>query len=136
MMIRVGRFGVRESTSNRLSGILLILLGLGLAAYAMPSGLDAASDLSAQQEPAAHGSPEAVVATVLVQPPAPASVSPPPPSSPRVSTPVLVPAHATSQREPSPPPHTIPTDSHALTRELQKELRRVGCYGGVSDGAW
>ena len=30
----------------------------------------------------------------------------------------------------------IPRDRDALARELQKELRRVGCYEGELNGAW
>ena len=31
---------------------------------------------------------------------------------------------------------SIPKDRDSLARELQKELRRVGCYEGELNGAW
>jgi hypothetical protein len=35
-----------------------------------------------------------------------------------------------------PRPAAVPRDRDALARELQKELRRVGCYDGELNGAW
>jgi hypothetical protein len=37
----------------------------------------------------------------------------------------------------SPPPNVpIPRDMASLTREIQRELKRVGCYDGEENGRW
>jgi hypothetical protein len=57
---------------------------------------------------------------------------------PAFSAPVVV----TVAQRPSEPPTqvpqrvVVPKDRDTLTRELQKELRRVGCYEGELNGAW
>jgi hypothetical protein len=57
---------------------------------------------------------------------------------PAFSTPVVV----TIAQRPSEPPAApsraapIPRDRDTLARELQKELRRVGCYEGELNGVW
>src|SRR5581483_3714571 len=54
--------------------------------------------------------------------------------TPALSTPLVV-TLAPRMSEPPAPRITIPK-GEALTRELQKELRRVGCYDGEINGAW
>jgi peptidoglycan hydrolase-like protein with peptidoglycan-binding domain len=57
---------------------------------------------------------------------------------PAFSTPVVVTIpHRPSERAAAPSrTSAIPGDRDTLTRELQKELRRVGCYEGELNGAW
>jgi hypothetical protein len=136
-MARSGRFGVRERASPRASGVVLILAGLAVAAYAMPWTGDVdpaaaapitdnigqtATDvrLTNHASPADRvtrgrpsdlaGAPAPVVVTIASRPSEPAALRP------RTAA--------------------IPRDREALARELQKELRRVGCYEGELHGAW
>ncbi len=51
----------------------------------------------------------------------------------RTDPPAVIPAVSL----PSPPTATdVPTDKAALTRALQRELKRVGCYSGDINGVW
>jgi hypothetical protein len=34
------------------------------------------------------------------------------------------------------PPVPVPRDTEALIREIQRQLKRVGCYDGALDGKW
>ena len=149
-MARAGWFGVRASYSNKGSGIALVLTGLGLAAYAMPSGVDPEARSSVRQAEIAQ-----VVEVRAVRPapaiPAPAtyhaaSRAADPAAAPQVATAsAALPAasrtaadgeaHAAPAPRPR-EPRAIPADSHGLTLELQKELRRVGCYDGSANGVW
>lgn len=52
------------------------------------------------------------------------------------ATVVTVPQRATEATEPRVSAANLPGDRYTLTRELQRELRRVGCYDGNIDGAW
>jgi peptidoglycan hydrolase-like protein with peptidoglycan-binding domain len=47
-------------------------------------------------------------------------------------------APSAAPKQPAPPAsrRIDPDDKAALTRELQRELRRVGCYGGEINGVW
>jgi hypothetical protein len=57
---------------------------------------------------------------------------------------VIVPHHTTESETPptaSPPTAHVPSvpvrrDMASLTREIQRELKRVGCYDGEIDGRW
>jgi hypothetical protein len=107
---------------SRSSGVFLILVGMAVAAYGMPSigesgtsepsdqafvsGTDTAPRLLARKAEAIV--PPPVVVTVVQRP------DETPPSAPLV----------------------IPTDRDTLVRQLQRELRRVGCYDGDLNGAW
>jgi hypothetical protein len=92
---------------------MVILAGAGLAAALLSVYMLAAR----QAEPAQ----EAVVVTLpqRVQPPAPQPAARPPPERPQPSI--------------GPGPMSDPA---ALTRTLQRELKRVGCYEGDVSGVW
>ena len=49
-----------------------------------------------------------------------------------LETPVV----SVSRREELPAPIVIPREQHVLARELQRELKRVGCYKGPLNGTW
>src|SRR5581483_2982711 len=140
---------------SKASGLVLILSGLAVAAYVIPP--DDATDAAApgQRTDIAKGSPvQQQVAsperTIVAPQPRPAFR--PVPSAaqgraaetapaaaaaqgtPALSTPLVV-TLAPRMSEPPAPRITIPK-GEALTRELQKELRRVGCYDGEINGAW
>jgi len=46
------------------------------------------------------------------------------------------PVVSVSRREELPAPIVIPRERHVLARELQRELKRVGCYKGPLNGTW
>jgi hypothetical protein len=50
--------------------------------------------------------------------------------------PLEVPVVGASRREELPAPMVIPGQRRLLARELQKELKRVGCYKGPLNGTW
>jgi peptidoglycan hydrolase-like protein with peptidoglycan-binding domain len=120
---------------------VLILSGLGLAAFAMSSELamratDAARQVAAADtargeakvvEPLAVPRPRPVLRTTA----APRSEAASPGQAPVVVT--LPPRSGDAA-----PARTavIPRDRDSLARELQKELRRVGCYEGELNGVW
>jgi hypothetical protein len=139
---------------SRASGLVLILGGLAVAAYVVPPDDAGEAEAPGQRTDVAKSAPipqqvasaERTVVVVRPGPPAhtPASVAqsaPPAPVADRASArsaPVVV-TIAPRTDEPSWPPRqrvVIPKGAEALTRELQKELRRVGCYDGEINGAW
>ena len=146
---------------SKASGILLIVVGVGVAAYAMPSHNGDDDQQPVQQisvvktvppdapTSAAAISPK-VTSSDVVPPipkpavrPAKAAPESPEPKSPGVSS-AKTTIVATSPRiyeRPAPSESrgasgVIPGDRAGLTRELQRELRRVGCYDGEVNGTW
>jgi hypothetical protein len=95
---------------NNVSGHLAILAGAGVAAalLALATYVGRRMETSSAQAP--------VVVTV----PARATAAPPPQAAPRQA----------------PPATASPRDPAALARQLQSELRRVGCYDGEVSGVW
>jgi hypothetical protein len=139
-----------------LGGVVLVLAGLGIAAYTVP--------LSGNDEPGAAGPPEppaqggaqwqATVAAVDPEdqataaadkqaavkpaPPAPAKAAQPPPR-PRTSPSPPTELVATPRRIPLSQPVSASgplLDRVGLAREIQRHLRRVGCYSGEVTGVW
>src|SRR6185503_18443121 len=121
-------------------GVIMILAGMGMASSLLAIGSDA------EQVPGKPGSadnPSIVAAAQAKQaperasPPTAAALQPapkraaPPPAT--FSAPVVV--TLPYRAEPVPPPAQqkvarMPRDRASLARDLQLELRRVGCYGG------
>jgi hypothetical protein len=149
---------------GKLSGTVLILAGVSLAAYT----------LSAQQEAGTTRATRTAETTAPATPPAAPAASAPtaapaPPASPAIPTP---PPRAESPPVASPPaapPRSVapqklraggpvavrvteaplrmpvgetaataspPLDRPALTREIQRQLKRIGCYQGEASGVW
>jgi len=114
--------------------------GLAMAAYALPSSLETAEPEPATQTSIAktpNANERASVAVVGPQP-QPAFRPSTPATVPSFSAPVVV-TIAPRSSEPGAAPQrlaSIPKDRDSLARELQKELRRVGCYEGELNGAW
>jgi hypothetical protein len=145
---------------SKASGILLIAVGVGVAAYAMPShnepgGQQATQELSVPRTAPADVVSIATATTVTTQRALPEVVPPDPKPANKPAkdaAPVeqknaaTVPAKPTvvataprTYERPAPvdvKPAIIPGDRVSLTRELQRELRRVGCYEGAIDGNW
>jgi hypothetical protein len=144
---------------SKASGILLIAIGVGLAAYAMPSH-DEPGDQQPTQElstpkAALTDVPRIATATTVTTQKALPEVLPPDPkpaSKPAKDAAPIEQKNATSPAKPTvvtakprtyerpapvdPKSAIIPGDRVGLTRELQRELRRVGCFEGAIDGTW
>jgi hypothetical protein len=125
---------------SKASGVVLIVAGLAAAAYVLPSGdlteADFARVTDIAKAPAADGS------TRIIIPPEPKPAVRPQQAAaepvPSFSAPVVVTiAQRPSDAGPAPQKAApMPRDRDAIGRELQKELRRVGCYDGELNGAW
>jgi hypothetical protein len=144
---------------SRLSGVALVLAGLSVAAYTLPLAHDPtlvaadppqppaqgaarpdAAVVAQAQEPSggsrspAGGQPQAVVKAAppsvqAVQPPPPAKVVPLPSAALAVPPPRMPVSQATAASGPL-------LDHAGLTREIQRHLKRVGCYAGDVSGVW
>ncbi len=139
---------------GKASGVLLVLAGLGVAAYvALPiskppvSGNDdfdfrLTQPALSKAEPTADRSSRAPVSSAPAglpfTPAAPATEG----SQTSLSAPAVVtvsPSNRPNLRlavAPAPKAGALATDRTQLARELQKELRRVGCYDGEIHGTW
>jgi hypothetical protein len=136
-----------ELVMSKAGGVVLILTGLGVGAYGLyaeDEGSRATYAPATITSSANMGDASKVAAPELVVPvpkpayrPLPVAARPAEPvvalNAPVVVT--LVPRGG----EPLPQPargSPIPKDRDTLARELQKELRRVGCYDGELNGVW
>ena len=131
---------------SKAGGLVLIASGLAVAAYAMTSdndasGPNAAGQITVAKSTSVNERPGLDVTVPKPQPvfrpSAPASARAAEPA-PGFSAPVVVnvaprPSEVLAAQ---PRATAIPRDRDALARELQKELRRVGCYEGELNGAW
>jgi hypothetical protein len=123
---------------SKVSGFTLIAGGLAIALYGLASGIETSDGAPAVQAGIVKTSGDdmradrAVAVGSRLSTPAAAS-------GPAFSAPVVVtiaprtsePSGALSQKA-----VFVPKDRDSLARELQKELRRVGCYEGELNGAW
>jgi len=134
---------------SKAGGVLLAAVGLGLVAYAaIPQGKPPVSgsddfDITLTQampgktEPTSKTAPATAAPATPVRPRAPEAR----PESPAASAPAVVslPNNRASVRLPvtaQPKLGMLATDRSQLARELQRELRRVGCYEGEINGGW
>jgi hypothetical protein len=153
---------------GKLSGAVLILAGVAVAAYALPArqqtGAQSAgpaprAEIKAIKATAtlATGNPpeaQAKAADAAADKPQP---QPPPAAPPPVAKdpePVPHPQPLTGKVIPPPGPLSVaeapprvpvdhskaaaaaPLDKDGLTREIQRQLKRAGCYGGAISGVW
>jgi hypothetical protein len=135
---------------SKASGFVLLVAGLSAAAYVvLPSGIDTGEPelpphfTDVAKIPPPSGASEVALAApepqAVAQATTPVAIAREPAPMPSFSAPVVV---TLGQRpsEPSlPSPHRAgpgPRDRDAIGRELQKELKRVGCYEGELNGAW
>jgi len=126
---------------SKAAGVVLILGGLGLAAFATSSEYAMrGSGASRQGEQANIDRMEAkVVEPVAVPRPQPVrrtATAPRTEAAPPGSAPVVVTLAPRSGDAAPSRAAAIPRDRDSLARELQKELRRVGCYEGELNGVW
>src|SRR5215467_8655569 len=118
---------------SKVAGCALILAGLGVGVFAI-----APSDIFVEQSQETNSPTTGpVVSGAMLTPElVPAARSPVAEAS-RVSSPfaTTVAPHIGKLRIPQ-ERLAIPKERDALARELQKELRRVGCYEGDINGTW
>src|SRR5215470_17150420 len=109
----------RGFAMSKVAGLFLILAGLGVGALAIAQSDDIG--------------PQVVASAAILKP----EVAPVASAASRLSSPVVATGtpHMGVSRTP-PERFAIPKGRDALTRELQKELRRVGCYEGEISGTW
>ena len=126
-------------------GVILVLAGMGVASSLLAVGSDAEQDPG---KPSLADNPSNVAARATQAPerPSPPATAAPQPAQRRAasapatfSAPVVV--TLPYRAEAAPPAAklkvgTMPRDRAALARDLQIELRRVGCYGGELNGVW
>ena len=119
---------------SKAAGVVLIVSGLGLAAFAItPEVAVRSSDAARLVEEAK------IVEPVAVPHPQPAlrtTAAPRLEAAPPGSAPVIVTLAPRSGDAVPLRMAAIPRDRDSLARELQKELRRVGCYEGELNGVW
>lgn len=141
---------------SKASGFVLLVAGLAAAAYVVvPSTSDPWTRDTSEPEQfpsfsnaakllPAIGASEVAVVTPEPRPnaqpaPTPVAAAPERTPVPSFSAPVVVTLAQRPSEPAAPIPHragTLPRDRDAIGRELQKELKRVGCYEGELNGAW
>ena len=142
---------------SKTAGVLFILAGMGVASSLLAIGSDAEHDprRSGNVEGRSADNPSIVATVQATQPterasprvaavPQPAQRRAAPPSAAArpaatFSAPVVV--TLPYRAEPAPPAAKqkvarMPRDRASMARDLQLELRRVGCYGGELNGVW
>jgi hypothetical protein len=137
-MPSAGWFRVHELACSKGSGLVLILSGLAIAAHGALSDFGSSWAPSAVRVNASITFLDAQPQGPAVGPRASAIISPRPGAGPPAvgSAPVVVTlARRSGDAVPS-RTAAIPRDRDSLARELQKELRRVGCYEGELNGVW
>ena len=139
---------------SKVSGLLLVASGIALATLGIKYGPAADSEVLAGQHQIAPSDPaprasapdrdvrpvEAAELQIIAPPTKPAARPTPRPAEavPARSDPVVI----TLPRRPSEPANDLSPktaaipDRASLARELQRELRRVGCYEGEINGSW
>ena len=122
---------------SRASGTVLIVAGFAGLAYVLPSGDLTDTDLQSVIVKSPVPAADAPARVVIVPPEPKPAIRPQQAAAepvPSFSAPVVV----TIVQRPSEPAKAapMPRDRDAIGRELQKELRRVGCYDGELNGAW
>lgn len=126
---------------SKVVGFVFVIAGVGLAASLLSKG----SEVEFASLDFVKGAPTDSLNVATVGPAEPAANARPAapvkverPARQNASAPVVV--TITHRSEPAPAaPHKaarVPPDRVSLTRELQQELRRVGCYQGEINGIW
>ena len=117
----------------RVVGYLLILAGVGLAGSLLLVGSDADPAASGSEVLGLRTGGAAHVAAPIPVTPITITISAAVAPQPSPATPVVVTLAKRSEPQAA---VRSGSDSAALARDLQGELRRVGCYGGQLNGVW
>jgi hypothetical protein len=115
---------------SKVTVFALIVAGLGIGVFAIAPSDNFGEHPEVAQSPTSDpGASGGMLRPEVLRSPAA--------EAPRVSSPVVITVapHIGKSRIPQ-ERFAIPKDRDALTRELQKELRRVGCYEGDISGTW
>jgi Putative peptidoglycan binding domain len=128
------RVAYRSSNVGKTGGVVLVLSGLVVGAYGLLGNNGTDEDFNQLGGDAKGLIPTAHGRLAASQAPALRAAS----SQVDFSAPVVVTLapHAKAATELHMQTLAIPKNRDALARELQKELRRVGCYQGELNGAW
>jgi hypothetical protein len=126
---------------SKAGGLVLILSGLAGAAYVMLQMDIGDQEPTSQRTEVAKTivSQERASSPIVAPEPRPAfrpAASRAAEAVPAFSAPVVVTIAQRPSEPPVPQRVVVPKDRDTLARELQKELRRVGCYEGELNGAW
>lgn len=129
---------------SKASGLVLILSGLGVAYYVTPWYLSGADPAVTEQAVAPSFKPTTTPPVRVAAAPDTPRQDAQPAFVPRPAAPGTVTLtqrvdeHAARPLPSVTPFRTtlIPNDPTSLARELQKELKRVGCYDGEVNGVW
>jgi len=120
---------------RKLSGTLLALAGVSAGPYALWSGQNTvALPPKISADPSVRA-PTSAPQTRAEADPAAAAALPPSAATASIPSKVLNVADA-APRVAYPPSSGLPLDRARLTREIQFQLKRVGCYHGTIDGVW
>jgi len=120
---------------RKLSGTLLALAGVSAGTYALWSGQNTvALPPKISADPSVRA-PTSAPQTRAEADPAAAAALPPSAATASIPSKVLNVADA-APRVAYPPSSGLPLDRARLTREIQFQLKRVGCYHGTIDGVW
>ena len=128
---------------GKASGVLLVTAGLGLAAYA---ALSANKPAAPSNDDFDFRLTQPLPSKPAPAPPSPRVAAPPAASADSGQSVASAPAVVTLSQHnrssvrlavgPQATPGGVATDRSQLARELQRELRRVGCYEGEINGGW
>jgi hypothetical protein len=110
---------------SKIAGFALVLAGLGVGIFGVAPSVEVAPQAATAQNP------KTLKSEVMPAPRTSAAVAP----RSLAAAVVIVAAPTIAPRIPQ-ERFAIPKDRDALTSELQKELRRVGCYQGEINGTW
>lgn len=129
----------------RAAGYLLILAGVGIASTLLPLGSDADPAIRVPDFLGRWANDGVSIVTIVaVETPAASAAVPaaaklqPVVTQTSPSAPIVVTLPPRSEPPPTAPHNVVGpgSDPAALARDLQRELRRVGCYGGDLNGVW
>lgn len=120
---------------RKLSGAVLVLAGVSVGTYALLSGENTVASPPRTSGEASVRAPTSAPQTPAEADPAAAAALPPSAATASIPSKVLNVADA-APRVAYPPSSGLPLDRARLTREIQLQLKRVGCYHGTIDGVW
>jgi len=120
---------------RKLSGTLLALAGVSAGTYALWSGQNTGAPPPKISADPSVRAPTSAPQTRAEADPAAAAALPPSATTAPIPSKVLNVADA-APRVAYPPSSGLPLDRARLTREIQLQLKRVGCYHGTIDGVW
>jgi hypothetical protein len=120
---------------RKLCGTVLALAGVTVGTYALWSGKNTGASPPKISPDASVPAPRSAAQTPAEDAPAAPAALPPSAATAVIPSKVLNVADS-GPRVAYPPSSGHPLDRARLTREIQFQLKRVGCYHGTIDGVW